>query len=144
MLLQLDGTFVVQIINFVLFWVLLNYLYIIPTRRAMEARRDYIAGLAADAERFEDEAGALIAQANAKLDQARRTADGIMRAAAADAASQVGAIETKTAERVNEIVMQARSTVEAERTKALAESTAFVRELAAQMAERAIAGADVG
>ena len=39
MLLSIDGTLLVQILNFVVFWVLLNFLFIAPTRRVIEERQ---------------------------------------------------------------------------------------------------------
>ena len=98
MLLSFDGTLLVQILNFVVFWVLLNYLFIAPTRKAIEARQRFIAEQYAQADALAARTRDLQAQADATLDEARRTVDEAMRAAATQASDEAHAIERKASE----------------------------------------------
>ncbi len=137
MLLTIDGTFLAQILNFILFWVLLNYLFIAPTRRAIEERSAYVAGLYKEGDAFEAEAASLQAQADAILHEARRQTDESMRAAAASAADEVHTIERKAADEAAATVQLAHATVASERRQALEKQQAFVTELAHSMVARA-------
>lgn len=137
MLLTIDGTFLAQILNFIVFWVLLNYLFIAPTRRAIEERRAYVAGLYKEGDGFERQAASLQAQADAILHEARRQTDESMRAAAASAADEVHAIERKAADEAAATVQLAHATVASERRLALEKQQAFVTELAQSMVARA-------
>ena len=139
MLLTIDGTFLVQIINFVIFWTLLNWLFIGPTRRAIEERQRRIASIYKETDEFAEEARRLQAQADAILDEARRTIDETMRAAASRASDEGHAIERKATDEAAAIVALAQATVAAERAQAVAKQGPFVDELAQTMAQRAIA-----
>lgn len=137
MLLSIDGTFVIQILNFVVFWALLTYIFIAPTRRAIEERQRYIAGLYQQADGFAAEAGGLQAQADASLNEARKQTDELMRAASAKASDEAHAIEREAANQAAATVQLAHATVAQERAQALARQQAFVHELARSMVERA-------
>jgi|SRR5271166_4936924 len=143
MLLSIDGTFLVQILNFILFWVLLNYFFLAPTRRAIEARQAHIAGLYSEGDAFTAQAKELQAQADAILDAARRKVDEAMRAAAARASDEAHAIERKASEEAAASVALAHATVAGERIQALAKQGPFVEELARTMAERALGAEQV-
>jgi F-type H+-transporting ATPase subunit b len=138
MLLSFDGTLLVQILNFVVFWVLLNYLFIGPTRRAIEARQRFIAEQYAQADALAAQARRAQAQADGILDEARRTVDEAMRAAATEASDQVHAIERKASEDATSTVARAHATVADERSQAIAKQGPFVDELARTMAQRAL------
>ncbi len=138
MLLSFDGTLLVQILNFVVFWVLLNYLFIAPTRKAIEARQRFIAEQYAQADALAAQARDLQAQADATLDEARRTVDEAMRAAATQASDEVHAIERKASEEAAAAVTRAHATVEDERAQAISKQGPFVDELARTMAQRAL------
>jgi F-type H+-transporting ATPase subunit b len=137
MLLTIDGTFLAQILNFILFWVLLNYLFIGPTRRAIEERRAYVARLYKEGDEFAAKAASLQAQADAVLHEARRQTDETMRAAAASASDEVHAIERKATDEAAATVQLAHATVASERRQALEKQQAFVTELAHSMVARA-------
>jgi len=137
MLLSIDGTFLLQILNFIIFWVLLTYIFIAPTRRAIDERQRYIAGLYQQAEEFTARAAALQAQAESTLNEARRQTDEAMRAAAARASEETHAIEREAANEAAASVQLAHATVAQERAKALEREQAFVHELARTMVDRA-------
>ncbi len=137
MLLSIDGTFLVQILNFIVFWTLLNYLFIAPTRRAIEQRLAYVKQLYHEGDEMASKAKTLQAQANAILAEARRRTDEALRTAAGQAADEVHLIERKAAEEAQATVQLAHATVAAERTQALEKQQAFVKELARSMVARA-------
>jgi F-type H+-transporting ATPase subunit b len=137
MLLSIDGTFLVQILNFIVFWVLLNYLFIGPTQRAIEQRRAYVEGLYREGDEMAAKAAALQAQADAIMNEARRRTDEAMRTASAQAADEAHVIERKAAEEAAASVALAHATVANERKEALEKQQAFVTELARSMVQRA-------
>jgi len=138
MLLTIDGTFIAQILNFVVFWMLLNWLFIAPTRRAIEARQRAIAKLHADADAARAQARSLEAEAAGLLDAARRRTDEIMREGAAKAAASTKEIERLAAEEAAATVALAQAKVATERADAAAKQGVFVDELARSMAHRAL------
>ena len=138
MLLSIDGTFLIQILNFVVFWVLLNYVFIRPTRRAIEERQRVIAGHLREAAASRAQAASFNAQAASVLDEARRRTDELIREAAAAAAAETRDIEHRALEEAAATVALAHATVASERAQAAEKQNAFVTELARSMAQRAI------
>jgi len=138
MLLSIDGTFLVQALNFIVFWALLTFVFIAPTRRAIEARQRHIASLYKEGDEFAAQAKELRAQAEAELDGARRRVDEAMRAAAARASDEAHDIERQASEEAAATVALAHATVANERAQAVAKQGPFVEELARSMAEHAL------
>jgi F-type H+-transporting ATPase subunit b len=137
MLLSIDGTFLVQILNFIVFWILLNWLFIAPTRRAIEERRHYVTNLYREGDELTAEAAAVQADADRILSEARKRTDETMRAAAARASGDTHAIERQAGEEATATVALAHATVASERAAALERQQQFVSELARSMVERA-------
>jgi F-type H+-transporting ATPase subunit b len=138
MLLSLDGTFLVQILNFVVFWILLRYLFILPTRRAIEERQRLIATMLREADEFAARAAALQAQADGLLDDARRQSAEILRTAAAQASAEASQFERKAIDEAAASVQLAHATIGAERRQAEDRQAPFVEELARAMMQRAV------
>ena len=72
MFLSLDGTVVIQLINFVIFFALLNIVFLRPVGAAIKRRREYINGVQSGYERYAREAAGLRASANERRAAARR------------------------------------------------------------------------
>src|SRR5579863_4654535 len=138
MLLSIDGTFLIQILNFVVFWMLLNWLFIAPTRRAIEARQRIIAQQYAEAEAFRKQAEALQAEADGILDAARRSTAESLRDASGRAAADAHEIERRAAADATATVQLAHATVGAERADAVRRQQPLVNDLAQAMVQRAI------
>jgi F-type H+-transporting ATPase subunit b len=138
MLLTIDGTFLVQMLNFIVFGVLLNIVFIAPTRRAIEERMRIIAEQQRDARAFREQADALKAEADAAIDAARRRTDEIMREAAARAATEAHAIERKASDEAAAHVALAHASVASERARASEKQGALVEDLARAMVSRAV------
>lgn len=138
MLLTLDGTFFIQMFNFIVFWMLLNIVFIEPTRRAIEARLRHIKQQYDESNEYKRRADSVVAHAEDILAQARRETDRFMRGAAADASAQVHAIEGKSAEEAGAIIRLAQATVASERAQTESDVTPFVDRLARDMLDRAV------
>jgi F-type H+-transporting ATPase subunit b len=138
MLLSIDGTFIIQILNFVVFGVLLNIVFIAPTRRAIEERMRVIAEQQREARAFREQADALKAEADAVIDAARRRTDEIMREAAARAATVAHEIERKASDEAAAHVALAHASVASERALATEKQGPLVDDLARAMVSRAV------
>ena len=66
---------VVQLVNFAIFFALLNVVFLRPVGRAIMKRRQYIDGLVADYDRYQGEAQTLREEAEAIRADARRKAE---------------------------------------------------------------------
>ena len=75
MLFSFDGTFVVQLINFAIFFALLNVLFLRPVGKAVAQRRAYLDNLVGGYEKAQSEANALRREAERVRNEARREAD---------------------------------------------------------------------
>ena len=138
MLLSPDGTLLVQMLNFVAFWLLLNALFIAPTRRAIEARQRIIAEHRRATDEANAKAAGMAAKAAAILDDARRRTDEIIREGAANASAAAKDIERLALEEAAATVALAQARVAAEHADATAKQDVFVGELARAMASRAL------
>jgi F-type H+-transporting ATPase subunit b len=138
MLLTIDGTFLVQILNFVVFWVLLNFVFIAPTRRAIEERLRVIALTQREAQELRDRAAALRTEADALIDTARRRTEEVMREASTRAAAESHEIERKASEEAAASVALAHASVASERAHATEKQGPLIRELARAMVDRAV------
>src|SRR5579875_2153658 len=121
MLFSLDGTFVVQLINFAIFFGLVTVLFIKPVGAAIAERRRYIDSVMADFDEYQ-----------------RRLA-----AARAAIAKDVEAVNAEYAGRVARIIEEAQATVQREMAQARSAEDRLVRELAAEMLARTFAAGGV-
>ena len=133
------GTMLVQFINFVIFFAILNVVFIRPVSRAIVKRREYINSVTNDYDRYQAETHALRAQAESIRATARREAEQLLARERADASNQAGAIATQANAKAAEIIAQADRTVAAEMQAARANEPQTVRELADLMVSRALA-----
>jgi F-type H+-transporting ATPase subunit b len=138
MLLSLDGTLVVQLVNFVVFLVILNAIFLKPVGGAIAKRRAYINGVAADIEHFEVDIKALRAQAEEQRALARRDAEATIAEARATAQGEAESIVSDHQIQASALVAEAQATVALESTAARAEEDAIVASLARTMLERAV------
>ena len=144
MLLSLDGTLVVQLVNFIIFLVILNAIFLRPVGRAIAARRAYIDSVGADIAQFEGDLKALHAQASEKRAAARRRAD--TRVAEARAAAQAEAAQIVADHQVQAtaIIAEAEATVGLEIAHARVNESGVVEALAREMLDRAVGPEAVG
>lgn len=136
MLFSVDGTFVVQLINFAIFFALVNLLFIKPVGKAIAERRRYLDGLTSDYEDYTKQVNDLRAQAEAKRAAARREAEAKLATERAQTGKEVEAINVDHAARANKVIEAAHVTVDREIAEARAAEGRLVKELAGEMLAR--------
>jgi|SRR5580658_8716306 F-type H+-transporting ATPase subunit b len=141
MLLSLDGTVVVQIVNFIVFLAIMNVIFFKPVGAAIARRRAYIDGLKHDIETLDQDAKSLRGQAEARRAAARREADEAIARARVAFGKETDAIVTEAQGQAMEIVRRARTQVEAEVQTARGQEPRIVDALAGEMVVRALGGA---
>src|SRR5476651_1857382 len=137
MLLSLDGTLVVQLVNFIIFLLILNAIFLKPVGSAIAARRAYIDKVGADIAQFEYDLKSLRVQADEKRAAARRRADGIVAEARAKAQAEAATIIGDHQEQ-GAIIAEAQATAGLELAQARTSGAAVVEALAREMLERAV------
>ena len=138
MFLKVDGTLFVQLINFAVFFALLNIVFLRPVGRAIAKRREYINGLVSDYDRYQEEARSLREEAEAVRAAARREAEHRVAAARAQASNEAAEASATYAQQARQIVEAAQATAEAELDAARAGEGDTVRMLANVMLDRVI------
>ena len=138
MFLSLDGTLIVQIINFIVFIALLNIVFLRPVGAAIAKRRAYIDGLARDIEQGQIQVKALHGQAEDRRAAARREAEAEIAKARAAAQNEAGEILLKYQEQATDLVEHAHRSVAAELEKARTNEQQVVESLAQTLLERAM------
>jgi F-type H+-transporting ATPase subunit b len=138
MLLSLDGTLVVQLVNFIIFLVILNAIFLRPVGAAIASRRAYIDKVGADISQFERDLKSLRAQADEKRAAARRRADATIAEARAKAQAEAAAIVADHQVQAGVIVAEAQATAGLELAQARANGKAIVEALAREMLDRAV------
>jgi len=141
MFLSLDGTFWIQLVNFAIFFALLNVLFLRPVGAAIRKRRAYIDSVKSDLDRSLQETRELRARAEAERAAARREADELLAKARREAEREAAQIAADFTERSNTIAAQARATVEAELRSAREREDELAKDLAERLLERAIGSA---
>ena len=138
MLLQIDGTLILQLINFAIFFALVNMLFMKPVRIAIEKRQAYIAGILADEESALAESRTLEGQAEGKRAAARREADARLTKARAEAGAEADGILSQNADVASMHIEKAQQTVAAEVAKLREAEPRIVAELSDLMLGKAL------
>jgi F-type H+-transporting ATPase subunit b len=136
--LSIDGTLLVQVVNFILFIVLLNAVFLRPVGRAIAERRAYIDGLARDIESGEAEVRSARGRAEEQRAAARRDAEAAIAKARVAAQTEAGDVTGEYQRRALGIVEDAQRQVGTEIDAARANEAQIVDGLARTMLERAI------
>ena len=138
MFLSIDGTLIVQIVNFVLFIALLNLVFLKPVGAAIAKRRAYIDGLTRDIEAASNEVKTARGRAEELRAAARREAEAAIAKARGEAQNEAGDVVADYQRRASEIVEQAHQAADAEIAAARTGEPQIVESLAQTMLERAI------
>jgi F-type H+-transporting ATPase subunit b len=139
-LLSLDGTLVVQLVNFLVFLVVLNAIFLKPVGAAIAKRRAYIDSVARDIEQFESDLRSLRSRADDRRAAARREGDATIASARAQAQTEAAAIAADYTARAAQLVEHAHATVAREMEQARAGEQQIVDSLADSLLSRAIDG----
>ena len=138
MFLQIDATLIVQVVNFILFIVLLNIVFLRPVGAAIAKRRAHIDALARDIEAAEAEVRAARGAAEERRAAARREAEAGIAKARIAAQNEAAEIVARHQERAMGIVEEAHREVGAEIVAARANEDQIVDSIAQTLLERAI------
>jgi F0F1-type ATP synthase membrane subunit b/b' len=138
MFLSLDGTFVVQLINFAIFFALLNVLFLRPVGQAIRKRREYIDGVVSDYAAYQASARALREQAERVRAEARREAEQKIASARADASNEAAELASGFASTVQSTVEEAHNNARSELAQARTNEERLVKELSEIMVDRAL------
>lgn len=138
MFLSLDGTFWVQLVNFAIFFAILNVVFLRPVGAAIKKRREHIEGVQADYERYARQVAVARAEADALRAGARREAEETVAKAKAQAETEGAAVTATQAEAAQTVVEAARRTVAAELATAKGREAELSQALARTLLERAI------
>ncbi len=138
MFLQVDGTIVIQLINFLIFFVLLNIVFLRPVGAAIKRRRDYINGVQSDYDRYAKEAASLRSDAAERRAAARRGAEETVLKARVAAEAEATDILTGEGARAQSIGDEARRKVDAEVVTARSREDELSQQLAQTLLARAL------
>jgi F-type H+-transporting ATPase subunit b len=133
-----DGTFVVQLVNFAIFFALLNVLFLRPVGKAIRKRRQYIDAVSADYATYQSQARALREEAERVRAQARREAEQTVAKSRAEASNAAAELAARYAVQVQSTVEEAARSADAELHKARAGEDRLVEQLADAMVDRAL------
>lgn len=138
MFLSLDGTLFVQLLNFAIFFALLNVLFLRPVGRAIAKRRAYIDNLVSDYDRYQETARSLREEAAAIRAEARRNAEHRVATARAAASNEAAETSSRYGQQVKSITEDAQKTAQEELETARAGEGEAVRRLANVMLDRVL------
>jgi F-type H+-transporting ATPase subunit b len=138
--LSLDGTFWLQLVNFAIFFAILNVVFLKPVGRAVAERRAYIDGLVEGCDAANAQLNDLQAQIEQKRAAARREAEAAIARARAAGSNEAAQIATEYNARVAAIVEEAQQTARRELDRAEESLEGRAGELADLMVDRALAG----
>jgi F-type H+-transporting ATPase subunit b len=139
-MLDINGTLVVQLVNFIVFLAILNAIFFKPVGAAIAKRRAYIDGLKHDIEQLQSDAKTLRGQAEERRTAARRAADEAMARARVEAGAQADTVISVAQTRAAELVAEAQAEVVREVESARREEPRIVNALADEMLGRALGG----
>ncbi len=137
MFLSLDWTLAIQLVNFAIFFALLNVLFLKPVGNAIRKRREYINSVTSDYDRYQGEASALRAGAEKIRADARREGESTLSKARAEASNETAKIAAEFSGKVQSTVEDAHRRAAEELEAARAGEDRLVRQLADTMVERA-------
>ena len=138
MFLQIDGTLIVQVVDFIVFIILLNIVFLKPVGAAIAKRRAYIDGLKRNVEAAELEIKTAHSRAEERRAAARREAEAEIAKARIGAQNEAGALIADYQQQASAIVEQAHQEVQREIAAARTGEPQVVESIAQSMLERAI------
>jgi len=138
MFLSLDGTFWFQLVNFAIFFAILNVVFLRPVGEAIKKRRAYIDGVQSDFDRYDRQIKGFKSEADGKRAAARREAEETVVKARAAAETEAAGLVAERAAVAAAIVDAARGTVASEVAAAKSREPELSQALARTLLDRAI------
>jgi F0F1-type ATP synthase membrane subunit b/b' len=141
--LSLDGTAVVQLLNFAIFFALMSVVFFKPVRAAVARRRAHINQLAAESKRCLGEAKTLRNEAEAVRACARRDGEHHIAAVRGETSNETARIAAEYSRRAARIVDAAHLAVADGEQSARYNENVVVRELADRLLDRILSALSV-
>jgi F-type H+-transporting ATPase subunit b len=138
--LTINGTLLVQLVNFIVFLAIMNVIFFKPVGAAIARRRAHIDELKHDIEQLQADAKSLRGQAEQRRIAARREAEEAVARARAEAGKETDAILTAAQGRATEMTHEAHAEVSREVEAARRDEPRIVDALANEMLGRALGG----
>jgi F-type H+-transporting ATPase subunit b len=132
------NTLIVQLINFAIFFALLNVLFLRPVGKAIRKRREYIDSVVNDYARYQSEAKTLREQAEGVRADARRAAEAHLAKARGAASNEAATISADYNARTQSTVEEAHKRAGDALTVARTNEDKLVDQLAGTMVDRAL------
>jgi F0F1-type ATP synthase membrane subunit b/b' len=139
-MLDFDGTFFAQLINFAIFFAVLYVVFLKPVSKAITARREYITSVTTDYDRYQAEGQQFRQEAEALRAAARRDAEQTIATARAATSNESAALSSDYGAQVQAKVEEAQRTALAELEAARDGEGDRVKQLAALMVDRTVPG----
>jgi F-type H+-transporting ATPase subunit b len=138
MFLKIDGTLWIQLVNFAIFFAILNAVFLRPVGEAIRKRRVYIDAVHADYESAGAAAKAARTEAERKRGAARRQGDETIAKARAEGETAAATIVGERTTEAQSIIELARATVATEAAAASAKTPALAEALATSLVDCAL------
>ncbi|GAC1549173.1 MAG: hypothetical protein NVS3B16_22720 [Vulcanimicrobiaceae bacterium] len=138
MFLTPDGTFWVQLINFAIFFAILNVVFLRPVGEAIKKRRAHIEGVQSDHDRYARQVAGFRSEADSKRAAARREAEETVAKAKAAAETEAASVVGVQGELAQGVVDEARAKIAGEVATARLREDELSQNLARTLLERAI------
>jgi F0F1-type ATP synthase membrane subunit b/b' len=139
--LSFDGTFWIQLINFAIFFAILNVVFLRPVGEGVRKRREYLDGLVAARDALQKEASALRAQSEATRQAARREAEMLLSKTRADLSNEISEIATSYNVQSSKQIADSQAAAAVEYEAASSAAQRHAEELAQLIVDRTFAGA---
>jgi F-type H+-transporting ATPase subunit b len=137
-LLSLDGTLVVQLLNFLIFLVVLNAIFLRPVGSAIAKRRAYVDGITSEIKQFSADVKALYGQAEERRAAARREADTVLAEARSQAQARAAELTADYESQAAQLAEEAHAQVAREIAEASTHEDRIVAGLADELLARAV------
>jgi F-type H+-transporting ATPase subunit b len=131
-------TLIVQLVNFAIFFALLNVLFLRPVGKAIRKRREYIDSVVSDYASYQSEAKTLREQAERVRGDARRTAEAHLAKARGEASNEAATVSAGYNERAQSTLEEAHKRAGDALAAARANEDKLVDQLASTMVDRAL------
>jgi F0F1-type ATP synthase membrane subunit b/b' len=133
-----DGTLWIQLVNFAIFFAVLNVVFLRPVSAAIRKRREYVNSVVTDYDKYQAEANTLREHAERIRSDARRDAEHQLTKARAEASNKTSDLSAEYTARAAKMVEEAQQTAAGELQAARANEDALVSQLAGAMVDRSL------
>ena len=141
-MIELDGTLVLQFVNFMILLVVLNALLFKPLRAALQARKETIEGSKAKVQDIDEQVQAQIARYDAQLQDARQQGgqerSALRKTGQEEEVRILGEANRSAAERLQTITAQIQDEANSARQSLRGETEALAKEIAGKVLGRAV------